>query len=381
MKYSNLKNGNQQGKRGSRLDIMKRAFRILEYLRVNTDKKNPTSQEKLSESNEIAKYIPAPKTFNEFMHELTDILNSDEGGVKSPAKWRLVYKKFEKIYGNKSENVEEEESNSVTGIYYSHIFSDDELTAIINSLRTSKFVTKDAAEKIIGKLKDELASKYYKEPPYKVNADEFTDRPEMVENLVKIQEAIGCKNKITFTFQYYNEAGNPEPNKSKRHTVSPYYIVANGGRFYLLGGYNNGKMCVYRIDLMKDIHISKNGEYIKSLSQDKIRGLPKNNEELKEFKTTHPYMSFDTETIKVKLKALKTSRTDRGKRLTHLIDTFGEVDEHKPLDDGTYEVECTEFDILMFALRECDDFEVVGPASIREKIKEKIREIGKRYGI
>lgn len=72
---------------------------------------------------------------------------------------------FEKIYGNKSDNVEEEESNSVTGIYYSHIFSDDELTAIINSLRTSKFVTKDAAEKIIGKLKDELASKYYKEPP------------------------------------------------------------------------------------------------------------------------------------------------------------------------------------------------------------------------
>lgn len=132
---------------------------------------------------------------------------------------------------------------------------------------------------------------------------------------------------------------------------------------------------------MKDIHISKNGEYIKSLLQDKIRGLPKNNEELKEFKTTHPYMSFDTETIKVKLKALKTPRTDRGKRLTHLIDTFGEVDEHKPLNDGTYEVECTEFDILMFALRECDDFEVVGPAPIREKIKEKIREIGKRYGI
>lgn len=379
-----MKNGNQQGKRGTRYDIMKRAFRLLEYLRVNTDKKHPISQKELSGSNGISKYIPAPDTFNKFMQELTDILNSDESGIRSPEKWHLVYKGFDKVYGNECEELGDEETYkklcSVTGIYYSHIFSDDELTAIINSLRTSKFAEKDAAERIIGKLKSELASKYYKEPLYIANTDEFTDSPELVNNLLTIQKAIGLKNKITFSFRYYNENGQPEPNKSKRHTVSPHYIVTNGGRFYLLGGYDNRKICVYRIDLMYEIHISKlDGKPVESMLTYRIHGMPKDGNELKRFIATHPYMSFETDTIKIELKALKVPRTERGKRLTHLIDIFGR-DNCRLLENGNYEVECTEYDILMFALKECDDFEVVNPSEICEKIKEKIREIGKRYG-
>lgn len=383
-----MKNDNRSGQRSSRYDMLERVFRLLEYLRVNTDESHTVSQVKLRSSAEIAGSVPSKDTFNKTMRDLADILNCDKNGIRSEEDWRLVYKTFAEVYGSAGGEYSEEEAEkmlrSVTGIYYSHIFSDEELTAIINSLRTSKFVTKEAAEKIIGKLKSELASKYYKEPLYKVNADEFTDSPELVGSLAAIQKAIGLRNDITFTFRYYNENGQPEPNKAKRHQVSPHYIVTNGGRFFLLGGHkkvDKWELCVYRIDLMDNIHISKEGgKFVESVPAHKIHGLPRSAAELDKFRSTHPYMSFEADTIKVKIKALKTPRTDRGKRLTHLIDIFGR-DNFKVLGNGLYEVECTEYDILMFALKECDDFEVDGPPEIREKIKGKIREIGKRYGV
>lgn len=44
-------------------------------------------------------------------------------------------------------------------------------------------------------------------------------------------------------------------------------------------------------------------------------------------------------------------------------------------------MECTKFGILEFAFRESDDFEVTYPPEIREMIKDKIRELGTRYGV
>lgn len=379
-----MKNDNRRGQRSSRYDMLERVFRLLEYLRVNTDRAHCVSQAELRRSAEIADFVPSKDTFNKTMRELADILNSGEGGVRPEEDWRLVYKNFAEVYGNDAGDFGEEEADkklrSVTGIYYSHIFSDDELAAIINSLRTSKFVTEQEAEKIIGRLKRGIASKHYREPSYTVNAHEPTDTPELAQNLVTIQRAIGRGNKITFSFRYYNEFGSLEPNKSERHTVSPYHITMRGGAYYLLGGFESGKMCVYRIDLMDDIRLSKkDGKLVKSLPANKIHGLPRDAAELERFKETHPYMSYETELIKVKLKALKAPRTNRGNRLTHLNGVFG--NNYKYLGNGYYEVECTEYDILTFAVRECDDFKVVEPKTIIEKIKDKIREIGKLYGV
>ncbi len=369
-----LKNNNPRGRRTSRRAVIERVIRLLEFFRENTDEKHPIGEKELRSSAEISEFMPSSVIFYETVREMCEALNCDENGtLRDKSEWRLLCKGFADYYGG--DDPDDDSLNSARNIYYKHTFGESELDAMITALATSKFVDKGEAKKLTEKIKKHLASKYYKAPTYIPYTDEFTDTKALTENLRRIQKAISGDSKISLTFNYYNRAGVLEPNKSKRHTINPYYIISKNGAFYLLGLYDNGRLCFYRIDLMSDIHIS--GE---RLSKAGGRSFPQNENELPKFLASHAYMSFDNEIKTITLKALKApSRVKNELRTTHLHNVFGE--HFKALGGGRYSVECTEFDILEFAFRERDDFEVVEPSEIREKIKDKIREMAKRYDV
>lgn len=366
-----------KGKKDNKLLFM-RCFRLLEYLRKNTDKDNATTQTKLRNAPEIKSLFKNRTTLHDNIIAIGEAINSDaNGAIKTDEnEWRLVYKAFTDNYGENSDD-EEKMSNRVAGIYYNHIFSSDELTAIINSLRMSKAVDEDRAKTIIAKIMKELSSKFYKEPAYKLNSCEFTDAPELSRNLEIIQSAISAKNKITFAPNYYDKEHKLISCGS--HSVSPHYILANNGRFYLWctpdWSEAEDRPWVFRIDLMTDIEISKaKGKPLPAVDKAHIRELPP--EMSDEFKVKHLYMSYD-KAVTVTLKWEKTLRNSDTLNYTILHDHFG--DNFRVIKDGVIAVRCSVFGIVNFALQYSDCVTVLEPDPIRAEIAERVRELNDKY--
>lgn len=354
--------------------FLKRCFRLLEYLRKNTDKNHPTIQARLRES-EIRPLLGTNETFNRTVSQIAKALNFDENdAVKPEDEWVLMYKAFSDYYGENG-NDDDDISSSVKYIYFNHIFTNDEVTAIINALRMSKAVDRERAEIIIEKLKDRLTSTFYQEPICKLNSCEFTDTPGLCENLEIIQKAISGRKMLEFTFNYYGANGKLTPRKS--HTVSPHYIVADSGRFYLWcsdAGFDSSG--VYRIDLMTGVKIAvRNKKELPAKDKAHIRDLPPNMSD--EFKVKHLYMSYETP-LTVRLKNTK-QLSDGELNYTFIHDTFGDLFKVIDKNEGLVQVRCSEFGIINFALEYGDVIEVLEPPPLREKIVERIKQLNEKY--
>lgn len=190
-----MKNNNPRGSNELSATLA-RAVRLLEFLRDNTDKENKISQSKLFKAGGEDHIFGAKKTLIKTIVALADALN----GLKPKEEWLLNYKGFDKHYDDCDGDNDGKMPTDVTDIYFNHIFSETELTAIINALNTSKAVNKAEAETIIGKLVKNLARKEYKEKyekhMYKLDFSEPSDsqpgdKPEpLSENISKIQRAI-----------------------------------------------------------------------------------------------------------------------------------------------------------------------------------------------
>lgn len=135
----------------------------------------------------------------------------------------------------------------------------------------------------------------------------------------------------------------------KKDTVSPYYIVASGGWYYLLA--------------CKEVVIK--GEPVRNMSYDKPIWV----------------------TLKIKSPKQEDNPARRIKvDYTFLHDGFGdqfrfvETEKAAPYDD-IVKVECSPFAMVHWALQYSDRVEVVAPEEIRNAVVEKIRNLNVKYGL
>lgn len=135
-------------------------------------------------------------------------------------------------------------------------FDDAELRILIDSVLFSKSISTRQAKGLIRKLQD-LASNFFNAKVTHVsNLPELhrTQNKQAMYSLDTINDAISEKRKISFT---YNEIGTDfklHPKRDITYIVNPYQIVANNGRFYLIGNYDKyDNVGHYRIDKMTDV--------------------------------------------------------------------------------------------------------------------------------
>lgn len=301
-----MKNDNSRGTTELR-GTLTRAVRLLEYLRKNTDKDHPISQTALFSAGGDDHIFGTRKTIAKNVVVLANALNIDKyNGLKPEEDWRLRFRGFDDRYANGScdsdDNSDDDKISDVMGIYFNHIFSEDELTAIINALNTSKAVSKTQTEIITGKLMNDLASKYYKPPVYKLDFSEPTDGlpgadpAQLSGNIAFIQKAIGGRHRISFVYNKINGGSKGRHKLSKKliQNVSPYYIVCENGRLFLYGAFENKELCVLRIDLMEKTALALKGKRpIPSLEKN-IVGL---GERDSEFKARHLFASYDNDRV------------------------------------------------------------------------------------
>lgn len=369
-----------------------RSYRILEYLKKNTDQDHKVKQSDLRKIGYLEQYIGNKETFNDTIVNMANAMNSDSNERINPEEeWRIIFDAFTKRYGSEGTEEEDEEDAQrmpIRGLYYNHIFSYDEINSLIEGILFSKTMPPEDGEKLIEKIESHLTTKYYPKGAKqicRVNEPQLVDKERMRENLKLIQQAIDERVQIRFRFYGYNRRKELEPVRKEKDTVSPYYLVANGGKYYLLAckevTINEEivrNMSIWRVDSMGEMEIPGRDEKlgipgIPALKKEKVKHLPKQWSE--DFHLSHLNMAFD-EPVKIRL---KITRVREKADYTFLHDWFGDTFRFVGKSD-IVEVKCSPFAMVNWALQYSDRVEVLEPESIRQQVAEKVRRLYEKYG-
>lgn len=267
---------------------------------------------------------------------------------------------------------------SITGLYYKHPFSNEELNQLISSVRYNSRLSPEESNRLVNKIKA-TGSEFYNQSLLDdiqtVSNNDF-DKTDLFENIDVIKQAISKNKKIKFHFYGYNKDKKLEPtyienNKVRDYTISPYYIVAYNYCYYIIGSFNAGNnACFFRIDLMKDISaLEDNRRNVKE-----IEGLDVSEKwNATKYMHEHLYMFYD-EPIDIILNVNKD-------RYTAIYDRFGEDYKYiKEVDNkkDQIKVRCSPNAIVHFAMQYGAQVEVV-TEEIREMIRDEMESLKNIY--
>lgn len=250
-------------------------------------------------------------------------------------------------------------------------FDDAELRILIDSVLFSKSISTRQAKGLIEKLKS-LSSNYFKAKVSHVsNLPELhrTINKQAMYSLDVINDSIAAKKKISFT---YNDIGTDfklHLRREEAYIVNPYQIVANNGRFYLIGNYDKyDNVAHFRIDRMTDVRmLEEKAKPMKEIPElENGLNLPKHMAE-------HIYMFSGISTV------IKLSTT--ADMMSELVDWFG-TDFRIIEKDGdriVIRLTCNEQAMRFWALQYGPYVEILEPQSLRNQIKEDISAMMKKY--
>lgn len=252
-------------------------------------------------------------------------------------------------------------------------FEDAELRMLIDSVLFSKNLTQKQAKALIEKLRAK-GNKYF---PAKVthisNLPEMhhADNKQLMYALDTVNDAIAEKKKISFVYNTYGTDFKLHPRRDgMRYVVNPYQMVANNGKFYLIGNYDKyDNVSHYRLDKMTDVQILD--EKVKP--QKEIRDF-KNGFSLPKHMAEHIYM-FSGESERVKLLAPATM-------MDELIDWLGKDFTVRQIDDED-EIEitlnCNVDSMVYWALQYGPYVEILEPVDLRNRIAKAVRDMADKY--
>ncbi|MCR4867507.1 MAG: WYL domain-containing protein [Lachnospiraceae bacterium] len=250
-------------------------------------------------------------------------------------------------------------------------FDDTELRILIDSVLFSKSISTKQAKGLIEKIRG-LASNYFN-----ANVSHVCNLPDLNRTMNKqalytldtINEAIGEKKKIKFTYNLVGTDFKLHPKREEPYVVNPYQVVANNGRFYLIGNYDKyDDVAHFRIDKMTDVRMLD--EKIKPMKQ--VKGL-EDGLNLPKHMAEHIYMFSGNSDIVV----IKTSPD----MMPELVDWFGNDFNVTNNDDGTINarIKCNLSAMRYWALQYGPYVEILKPDLLRNALKEDVRGMAEKY--
>lgn len=252
-----------------------------------------------------------------------------------------------------------------------HEFDDAELRILIDSVLFSKSISSRQAKGLIEKIRSFGSNYFNAKVSHICNLPELhrTFNKQAMYSLDAINDAVANHRKISFV---YNEIGTDFKLKAKReesYIVNPYQIVANNGRFYLVGNYDKyDNIAHFRIDRMTEVKMLE--EKAKPLK--KLPGYGRGFD-LPKHMAEHIYMfSGPSEAI-----TLKTTAD----MMTELVDWFGDdfsITSRKG-DEITVRLTCNENAMRFWALQYGAYVEVLKPESLRNQLRDDVNGMAEKY--
>lgn len=251
-------------------------------------------------------------------------------------------------------------------------FENAELRMLIDSVLFSKNLTKKQAEDLIKKLRAKGNRYFSTKVSHIKNLPDMqhADNKQLMYTFDTVNDAIAEKKKISFVYNSYGIDFKLHPRRETRYVVNPYQMVANIGKFYLIGNYDKyDDISHYRLDKMTEVEIIDENLKPQKEIKDFKEGfhLPKHMAE-------HIYM-FSGPSVRVKLLA-PTAMMDE------LIDWLGKEFKASEIEDKKQilvTLRCNEDSMFYWALQYGPYVEVLEPESLRTRLKKAIFEMNNKY--
>ena len=252
---------------------------------------------------------------------------------------------------------------------FSRLIDESEASYLIDSIFSSRSINANEAKNLINKVSS-IFSKYKKEEfksfssyLYKTTEINRTKNKEVMYNISIILEAIRLKKRISFKVIDYDKNGKEiERLNGFIYKVSPYYLVNNFGRYYLLSNYRADykTLNTFRVDYLKDIKIIENDPYYRPLKEldEKYKDF-----DIVKYINNHIYF-YGGDVIEAKIE-LKNEHA-----VLFIKDWFNENAKIINENDKIYAfIKGNENAILFWCLQYLQILKVVSPLSLKEKIK------------
>lgn len=253
----------------------------------------------------------------------------------------------------------------------SRLFDNAELRMLIDSVLFSRTLSGEEAERLIKKL-TAFGNKYFHAKvkhvchlPKLIHSD----NTDVLRNLDVLNDAIEQGKKVRFTYNSYGKDFQLHPRRKEPYIVNPYQMVANQGRYYLLGNYDKyNNISHYRLDCMTNVQMLDDKVKPKDQVEDFAKGysLPRHMVE-------HIYM-FSGPSVQVKMRVSEHM-------MGALIDWFGKEFRivQEDADKLIVSVACNKLAMRYWALQYGEYAEILEPESLRDEIREAVNYMASFY--
>ena len=255
------------------------------------------------------------------------------------------------------------------GIYCIRRFTNAEIKMLINSVMYSKAIPAEDIKEIVEKLNDimEPEERNKLKSTYFINNTNHTDNKKVSMIVEKIDKAIEKRKKIEITGCGYDIKG--ELIEKGKRIVSPYYIVLEKSRYYLLCYSGREDVEPRRIDRISDVKILDD----KRLEINQIEKYKNNSFSIEKYMKESVYMySGSNERVTLKIKK---------ENIGDFIDWYGrEYNIIKQEDENVIvTIRANVNAVYFWALQYGKIAEVIKPIALRERIRDGLMEILLKY--
>ena len=255
---------------------------------------------------------------------------------------------------------------------YERRLEDGEIKYIVDALFSSRSLSgKDALS--ISKKLSSMQSMYKQKKYnylYKSTAVTRTDNKEILYSMELINEAIENNKKVSFQYLEYNEDGTPTVRHNGfRFIVSPYYLINNFGKYYLISNYRTKFHAIqnYRIDYMLDVKI----EDVDRIPINTLAGLE--NFDIAKYLNEHVYL-FSSDVITAKVIILESYG------IQYIFDYFGSNIKINKKDGILYCYIKASYDALFYWIVQFSKvFKVEEPVELVDQIRDFFIDQAKKY--
>ena len=385
----------------------RRVLQVMEILRLLTDEEHSLSKDELCSLlrlYRIAKYhngtlLEAPNTLTSTLEDMLAEVDPLEYTGDNDGDYRIQYEGYRENRLKARQSKEKgKKAADLTGFSYVHTFSYAELDSLIQLVCFSDLFSNEEKKRLAGKLLS-TSSVYYQTPFYDGSKLKFSpqaihgrfstramrDKKQFAGTINLIQQAVNNLWQIRFRFNCYTPEHTLTPKTEYLHVLSPYHLVVYHDNYYCIGlKKEDRRIWHYRVDLMSEVEIltDKDGKPV-PVDVCAFEGLPICNAywDPEKYMAEHLYMAYD-EPRKIRIKLRAEDHTilhdwfgDHYEKTDELTEIYGNGREVR-YDIAT--VRTSPSMIVHWAMQYAGAVEVLDE-EIREKIRDEIKELQKKY--
>ena len=248
-------------------------------------------------------------------------------------------------------------------------FEPSEIRFLVDAVFSSKSINSKHSRELAKKLSEFLSVYQRKQYKYVYKADELnrTDSKELFYNIDIINEAI--ENNKQIEFDYIRNGYKSNNTKKHPYIVNPYCLINNQGKYFLVCNYDYfDEIGNYKLERIHNIKILDTP--IKPVTQ--VKGF-ENGLDIAKYVNENIYM-FATKTINA------TVKIHREEAANYVEEWFGKNASLYEKENSIFaDITANETSLIYWCLQYGEDIELLSPKDTRDKIKEIVKQINKRY--